>query len=331
MKGKVLITGGAGFIGLHLANRLLEEGYRVHLVDNFARGISDADLDAMLARTGIELSNIDCLDTEAVANLPDDFDFIFHLAAIIGVVHVMKRPYNVVMDNLSLLGNLLAHAARQRNLSRFLFASTSEVYAGTLEHFDLPIPTPESAPLALPALERARTSYMLSKISGEALCHYSALPYTIFRPHNVYGPRMGSVHVIPGQLKKAYDAKDGEAVPVPSVNQTRAFCFVADAVEMLVRMMTRTGCEGQTLNVGTEEPEITIRNVAALCHQVVGRNVMIDPQPPPSGSPARRAPDMSKTSELTGYKSQVSLEEGIGRTYRWYRDQVFEGGGVSAD
>lgn len=330
MTEKVLITGGAGFMGLHLARRLLDEGFEVHLVDNFARGVRDADLEKVLAHPGASFSSMDCLDAQAVAELPTDCDYIFHLAAIIGVVHVMRQPYRVLMDNLNLMDNLIEHARRQKHLKRFMYPSTSEVYAGTLEYFDLPIPTPESTPLAVTELSRPRTSYMLSKICGECLCHYADIPSTIFRPHNVYGPRMGLVHVVPGQLKKAWDASDGDVIAVPSVDQTRCFCYVDDAVEMLLRMMTSSQCEGRTLNLGTQDPEVTIREVAATCHEVVGRKVTIQAEPPPPGSPDRRGPDMSLTTELVGYRSQISLREGVERTHDWYRANVFESGGPSA-
>ncbi|ANB03189.1 NAD(P)-dependent oxidoreductase [Ectothiorhodospira sp. BSL-9] len=331
MSEKVLLTGGAGFMGLHLANRLLAEGFEVHLVDNFSRAVRDADLERVLAHPAVSFTSLDCLDREAVAGLPTDFDYIFHLAAIIGVVHVMERPYHVLLDNMNMLGNLIELARRQTGLKRFLFPSTSEVYAGTLEYFDLPIPTPEDTPLAITELSRPRTSYMLSKIAGEVLCHASGVPYTIFRPHNVYGPRMGSVHVVPGQLRKAWDAGDGDEVPVPSVDQTRCFCYVDDALEMLLRMMRLPECEGETLNLGTQDPEVTIREVARTCHEVVGRQVVIRAEPPPPGSPERRGPDMSKTIALTGYTSQVSLREGIEKTFAWYREHVFESGGVTAN
>lgn len=328
---KVLITGGAGFIGLHLARRLLDEGYAVHIVDNFTRGVRDVDLEQVLAHPAARFTHVDCLDAQAVLSLPTDFDYIFQLAAIIGVVHVMERPYRVLMDNLYLMDNLIQHARRQHQLKRFMYPSTSEVYAGTLESFDLPIPTPEDTPLAVTEVTRPRTSYMLSKISGECLCHYADIPYTIFRPHNVYGPRMGLIHVVPGQLHKAWQARDGDEVPVPSVDQTRCFCYVDDALEQLLRMMMLPQCEGETLNLGTQEPEITIREVAATCHQAVGRKVVIRAEPPPPGSPARRGPDMSKTTRLTGYTSKVSLPEGVEKTYAWYREQVFTSGGVSAN
>lgn len=330
MTGKVLITGGAGFMGLHLARRLLADGYYVHLADNFSRGVEDAELQTVLANPSASFSSLDCLDSKAVASLPLDFDYIFQLAAIIGVEHVMQSPYRVLMDNLQLMDNLIQHAKRQSQLKRFLYPSTSEVYAGTLAAFDLTIPTPETTALALTELEHPRTSYMLSKISGECLCHYADIPYTIFRPHNVYGPRMGLAHVVPGQLQKAWKADDGAEVAVPSVNQTRCFCYIDDALEQLIRMMSNENCKGETLNLGTQNPEVTIAELANTCHEVVGRQVVIKSEPPAPGSPARRSPDMSKTSQLIGYESQIPLREGIEKTFAWYRENVFSGAVVSA-
>jgi UDP-glucose 4-epimerase len=330
VSGKVLITGGAGFIGAHLAQRLVSEGFTVDLVDNFSRGVMDLELETLSCEKAVALYSIDCLDSQQVEALGVEYDYIFHLAAIIGVDHVTRQPYRVLVDNLRMTDNLVQLAIKQKGLKRFLYPSTSEVTAGSFEFFGLAIPTAEDAPLAVTELSRPRTSYMLSKINGESLCHYSGLPFTIFRPHNIYGPRMGLSHVVPGQLKKAYFAKDGDEVHVPSVEQTRSFCFVADAVEQLLRMMVRPEAEGQTLNLGTESPEVTILEVAQACHAAVGRKVHVKAEPAPPGSPARRAPDMTKTNAIIGFSSQVSLAEGVERTFSWYRDAVFEGWGVSA-
>ena len=120
----------------------------------------------------------------------------------IGVTHVMEKPYSVLYDNIRMLGNIIDLARRQSNLLKFFYASTSEIYAGTLKHFNLSIPTPEETPLAITDLSHPRTSYMLSKIYGEAMCQQASIPFTIFRPHNIYGPRMGMAHVIPEQLRK---------------------------------------------------------------------------------------------------------------------------------
>ncbi len=330
MSRKILITGGAGFIGLHLANRLLDEGLAVHLVDNFSRAVEDNFLKKTLARTNVDFSSVDLLDATTIESFGKDYDVIFHLAAIIGVVHVLERPYNVLYDNVQMLGNMIELARNQSNLSRFIFASTSEVYAGTLQYFDLPLPTPESTPLAVSDLSHSRTSYMLSKIYGEALCQQAGVPFTIIRPHNIYGPRMGMAHVIPEQLKKAFDARSGDSIDVFSVDHTRCFCFVDDAVEMLVRIIERSACEGKTLNIGTQKPEVTIREVAEACYKTVDKELFINAKPPSPGSPTRRAPDMSRTVELTSYQSKVALSDGVSITYDWYKENIFENRGITA-
>lgn len=321
---RALVTGGAGFIGLHLARHLLSGGHEVDLLDNFSRGGRDADLDAIAARPGVRLIEADLLSPEALA-VGRDYEWIFHFAAIIGVANVEERPLAVLRDNQRMMFAALELASTQRALARFVFASTSEVYAGTLEHFALPIPTPESAPLALPDLGRKRSTYMLSKIYGEALCRHSGLPFTILRPHNIYGSRMGMAHVIPELLAKASRAPQGGILPVFSVDQTRTFCFVDDAVELIVRAALAPGCAGEAINIGAAAPELTIGELARRIIAATGRRLTIEPHPAPPGSPARRCPDMSKTTRLTGFEARTSLEEGIARTYAWYLDQGFSG------
>jgi len=330
MSKKILITGGAGFIGMHLTNKLLQEGYQVDLVDNFKRAVDDQTLQQILDHERVNFFNLDLLEKDATKVLSKDYDAIFHLAAIIGVVHVLERPYEVLYDNIELLSNLIDLAKKQKNLSRFLFASTSEVYAGTLENFKLEIPTPENSPLSLSDLRHPRSSYMLSKIYGEALCHHSKIPYTIFRPHNLYGPRMGMAHIIPEQLFKAYKKEDGDKIDVYSTDHTRSFCYIDDATEMLIRIMQEKDCEGETLNIGSQGPEITIKEVAELCYKTVGRKLDIQSKPATQGSPARRNPDMSIVKELINYQATTSLENGINQTYSWYKKYVFDNSGLTA-
>lgn len=318
---KVLVTGGAGFIGTHLAWRLVEQSCRVDLVDDFSRGAHDDVVTALADSGSVRLFERDLRVGGALDDADDDYDLIVHLAAIVGVANVAARPYAVLRDNVALTQQALELAQRQSSLTRFVFASTSEVYAGTLEHFELPIPTPESAPLALPDLDRPRTTYMLSKIYGEAMCHCASLPFTIVRPHNVYGPRMGMQHVIPELLQRAHRS-DGR-LEVFSVDHRRTFCFVEDAVEMILRAAWSPACEGETLNVGSQEPEVTIGELAELVVAVVGKELEVVPREPTPGSPERRCPDMSKMIELTGYRAQVPLEEGVRRTYEAYRAHVF--------
>ena len=327
MSQHVLITGGAGFIGFSLAKILVANGYRVCLADNLTRGVMDDDLNNLLLRSEASFSHVDLIDASAVLSLGTNFDAIFHLGAIIGVQNVLERPFYVLVDNTRMLENVIMLAQRQDKLARFLFASTSEVYAGTLKHFDLPIPTPESVSLAVTELRMPRTTYMLSKIMGEAMVQQSELPFTIFRPHNIYGPRMGMAHVIPEQLKKAFEAKSGDQLDVYSPEHTRAFCYIDDAIEMLYKMLMLNSCIGQTLNLGTEEPEVTIREVVQTCISVTNKNISIKNLAPMPGSPVRRAPDMSLTSSLLNYQSKVNLDEGIAKTWDWYCKHVFASGG----
>ena len=161
------------------------------------------------------------------------------------------------------------------------------------------------------------------------MAHHSGVPFTVARPHNVYGPRMGLAHVIPELLQRAHYSVDGR-LEVYSVDHRRTFCYIDDAVEMLVRALEAPGGSGETLNIGRQAPEVAIRAVAQVVAEVVGKDLEIVPMPPTPGSPVRRCPDMSKTLELTGYAPRVELEDGIRRTYQAYRDNVFDAAAPAA-
>ena len=319
---KVLITGGAGFIGLSLAKRLEEENFEVHLLDNFSRAVMDNELSEVLTKPNIKVLEIDLTNKELFKKIDSDYDYIFHLAAIIGVSHVMKNPYSVLIDNILMLRNMIEVAKNQIKLSRFLFSSTSEVYAGTLEKFDMPIPTPEDTPLTSGNLEEARSTYMLSKIYGEAMCQHSGLPFTIFRPHNVYGPRMGMSHVIPEQLLKAHNSIDKDEIEVFSPSHTRSFCYIDDAVELMFNLLD-SRCDGLIFNLGSDFEEISILSLVKTCHKIIGKDLNIIEREDTAGSPTRRAPDISLAKNLLNYQPKIDLETGVEKTYLWYKDNVF--------
>lgn len=325
---KVLVTGGAGFIGYHLAKELLVQGYKVVIADDFSRGVKDQFLKELEQKSNAIIISVDLMRKENLLRLGGDFDYIYHLAAIIGVQNVLDHPYEVLQKNVILLMNLIDFARTQKGLKRFIFASTSEIYAGTLQFFQMDVPTPEATPLTITPLENARTSYMLSKIYGEALMQQSKLPFTIIRPHNFYGPRMGMSHVIPELLKKAYNASDDGKIEVFSVNHKRSFCYISDAVKMICMLSEAKEACGQTYNIGNESPEVTMQEIAEIILRVTNRKIDIDAKPATEGSPARRCPAMHKTKECIGYSSEITLEEGIRKTFDWYKTYIFDGNEV---
>lgn len=327
---RALITGGAGFIGAQLARRLLDDGATVDLVDNLSRGVQDELLAELSARPGFSVHVADLRDPSSLGVLGDDYTHVFHFAALLGVQNVLERPNEVLRENVTMLTAMLDLAGRQQALERFVFPSTSEVYVGTQQFFELPIPSPETTPLTVSALDRPRTSYMLSKIYGEALCHHSGLPFTIVRPHNFYGPRMGLAHVIPQVLQRIHDSADGDELVVYSIDHRRTFCFIDDAIEYLVRLLDTDDAVGGTFNLGVQSPEVTMGELGELLCRVVGRDLRIVPGETAPGSPYRRCPDMTHTIATTGHRPAVDLESGARRTYEWYRDNVFEGDGISA-
>ena len=231
--------------------------------------------------------------------------------------------------NIRMLQNVISLAGRQNNLNRLLFASTSEVYAGTLEKYGLEIPTAEGANIVLSSLSSPRTTYMLSKIVGEVMCQHSDVPFTIFRQHNIYGPRMGMAHVIPELLRKVWDIQPPRPLEVYSADHYRSFCYIDDAVEMLKRMLNIDACDQETLNLGAQGPEIAMSDLAQICIDLIGKNLIIKPMAPTSGSPHRRAPNMSRSRHLLGYEARIGLEQGIERTLDWYREYVFSGGATA--
>ena len=295
MSKKVLITGGAGFIGNHLANKLLDCECQIDLLDNFSRGVNDSQLADLTRNKKINLINADLLQSTTAEQLDHDYGYIYHLAAVIGVNHVLKDPYSVLTKNFILLNNALEIAKCQKMLDRFVFTSTSEVYAGTLNHYGLEFPTPESTPLTVNDLHENRTSYMLSKINGEAMCLHSGLPVTIIRSHNFYGPRMGLSHVIHELMKKVVDS-DNWMVDVCSVSHKRTFCYITDAVEMIQLLAESDQAIAESYNIGNDDEEITMADLAQKVIDLIGKDVAINPKPARSSIETPRNSSISKGS-----------------------------------
>jgi nucleoside-diphosphate-sugar epimerase len=255
--------------------------------------------------------------------LPKDISYVFHFAAIIGVENVIEQPEEVLRVNAFGTYRIAEFATDLSELKRLIFASTSEVYAGTLEHFGMQIPTPETTPIALCDLKAKRTSYGLSKIFGESTCHIFNqrfdVPTTSLRYHNIYGPRMGYQHVMP---EKFVEIQNKERVEVYSPDHTRAFCYIQDAIKATVALAEAKDAINETVNVGNSTEEIDIYSLIEHLVDVIGEDIELVRAQHAPGSPTRRCPDTKRLRQLVDYEPTVSLKEGIRRTYEWYKERL---------
>jgi UDP-glucose 4-epimerase/UDP-glucuronate decarboxylase len=319
-----LITGGAGFVGYHLAEALAEDpADEVTLLDNLSRGAQDDELSALTGRPNVKLEVGDLRDVRVWERLETGYDEVYHLAAVIGVRKVVEHPAEVIRTNalstLHLLDWLVDGGGH-----KVLFSSTSEAYAWTQHFHELAVPTPEDVPVSLTELADPRSSYAGSKIFGElAVTHYCRAhgrPFAIVRYHNVYGPRMGYEHVIPELFERASSGQD--PLTVYSVDHRRAFCYVSDAVAATVAAMREPAAEGSTINVGNDREEVTIGELAERLLLCAGIQATISPQKAASDPVKRRCPDLTRARELLGYEPRVMLDDGLQRTLAWYADNL---------
>ncbi len=317
-----LILGGAGFVGLHLARRLVRDGHVVTLVDDFSRGRRDAALDELAARPNVRFVEADLTDRAAFAALPRDADQVYMLAAVVGVRNVEADPARVVRVNTLSIMNLLDWLPGRGEV--LFFTSTSETYAGGVDAGLVPVPTREDVPLVIPDITAPRFAYAASKLLGEAAVVHTArargLRYVIGRLHNVYGPRMGADHVIPELSLRALKRED--PFRLWGADQRRAFCHIDDAVEAIVGLVGADRACGQIVHIGNDREEIAIEDLAALVLRVARFAPAIDRRPAPAGSVARRCPDISRLRALTGFAPKIPLESGVRDTFAWYRDHA---------
>jgi UDP-glucose 4-epimerase/UDP-glucuronate decarboxylase len=316
---RILVLGGAGFIGVHLASRLAAEGHALTLVDDLSRGRRDAALDALVARPNVQLLQADLTTAGALDGLPRQWNQIYMLAAVVGVRNVETDPARVVRVNALSVLHLLDWLPGRGEV--LFFASTSETYAAGVAAGHVPVPTPEAVPLGVPDVAAPRFAYAASKILGEAAVVHTArargLRAVVGRFHNIYGPRMGTDHVIPELSLRALCREDPFRVFGPE--QRRAFCHVADAVEAMTRLMATEAAWGQVVNIGNDAEETQIAELVALVLRTARFAPTVEARPAPAGSVARRCPDIGRLRALTGFAPKVGLEAGVAETFDWYR------------
>ncbi|MBI2583432.1 MAG: SDR family NAD(P)-dependent oxidoreductase [Candidatus Aenigmarchaeota archaeon] len=313
-----LITGGAGFIGFHLAGYLHKNGRKVVIADNLFRGKMDDELKRLLD-SGVHFVQCDITKPEDFEQLGSGYDEVYHLAAIQGTKHFYEIPHEVLRVNVLGVINILEWFVKSKS-KKILFASSSEAYAGTYRKFGVPIPTPEDVPLAIEDHFNPRWSYGGSKIIGELFfINYARMhkfPMSIIRYHNVYGPRMGHDHVIPEFCKRIFAGEN--PFLIKGGENTRAFCYVDDAIRATTAVMESEKTNGEIVHIGKEE-EISILDLASKMLSIAGSLPELKIEPAPEGSVHRRCPSTSKLRTLTGFVASIPLEEGLRKTMDWYR------------
>jgi UDP-glucose 4-epimerase/UDP-glucuronate decarboxylase len=316
----VLVLGGAGFIGLHLVRRLIRDGHRVMVIDDFSRGRDDREVEALRRHDSVRLVSADLTASETWSALRHDWEQIYLLAAVVGVRNVEKDPSRVIRVNTLAAMHLLDWVVPGE---RVFFASTSEVYAGGVDAGIVPVPTAEDVPVMIADATAPRFAYAISKLLGEAAFLHAArstgIEPVVGRFHNVYGPRMGADHVIPEMTLRALRGDD--PFTVWGAEQYRAFCFVDDAVEAMLQLMAAPAAVGQIVHIGDDTAETNIADLAKLVLRVAGVSPRLEAAAAPPGSVARRRPDLTRLRALTGFEPGTTLEEGVQRTFTWYRER----------
>lgn len=324
MKNKILILGGTGFIGFNIAKVLSKSSDNlIHIADNLSRGKKDAEIDSLLLQKNVKLIEGDFTDRETFNLLDDNYNNVYMLASVVGVNNTLQKPHEIIRINSLLILNTLSWLS-ESTVKKVIFTSTSENYAGTIDQFNYTIPTPEEVPLCISDISHPRYTYAVTKILGEsAFLNYSKVygfECCIIRYHNVYGPRMGFKHVIPHLVERFRSGEN--PFLIYGAEQTRAFCFIDDAVEGTILAMSNPSSDGEIFHIGTSE-EISIRDLVTFTGSHFNYNGEYENAATFPGSTQRRCPDINKAKKILGYKPKISWKNGLIETLNWY-NQFFE-------
>ena len=319
---RYLITGGAGFIGSHLAERLLARGDHVALLDNLSTG-SVENIRHFKSHDRLQHFFDDIENRQLVAELVDDADVVVHLAAAVGVKLIVESPVRTIETNVNGTQTILEAACKKRKL--VLTASTSEVYGKNTN-----VPFNEDSDLVLGATTKGRWSYAASKALDEflALSYWKEkkLPVIVVRLFNTVGPRQTGRYgmVLPNFVKSALD--DAPIQVYGNGKQSRCFCDVRDTVEGLIRLMDTEKSIGEVVNVGNTE-EVSIEELAKLVKHRTASNSSIEYIPydkayePGFEDMMRRVPNVDKLHRLTGFRPQTPLNEIVDRVTAFFREK----------
>lgn len=305
---KILITGGTGFIGSHLANYLSIDN-DVTVCDNNFRGKYDQFV------KGLNYIECDLTRTDEYVKL-GRYDVVYHLAAINGTKNFYEFPCQVMETNTLINFNMIRWC-KDIGIKKILYTSSSEVYASNTNKI---IPSKEEVSVSIENVYNPRWSYAASKILGEMMFINSGLNYSIVRPHNVYGPRMGYDHVIPEVITRILSGET--PFKVYGANQTRSFCYIGDAVRMLDNIMNNNLSDKKIINLGVQT-ETKIGDLVYMIMDIMNYSpseiINVESK---EGSVDRRCPDTTLLTNITNITNLTSLKDGLLRTCQWYKQNA---------
>lgn len=316
-KRNILVTGGAGFIGSHLVDKLLNENFRVVVVDNFndfyAPEIKRANIAAHSANPDFRLFETDISRREDLNKVfaEENFDVIVHLAARAGVRPSLENPVDYVESNITGTVNLL-ELAKDFGVKQFVFGSSSSVYGVNSK-----VPFSETDEIFQPI-----SPYAATKAAGELLCHTYSYLYGIrtvcLRFFTVYGARQRpdlAIH------KFAKSISAGKSIPVFGDGTTRRdYTYIDDIISGVCAAMDYAGSQYEIFNLG-ESHTVELRELIALLEKNLGKKAVIDRQPLQPGDVPQTYADVAKAKKLLNYQPQTQIEEGIAKFVGWFKSE----------
>lgn len=308
------ITGGAGFIANTIIRRLVDR-HNIVVYDNFHRDTLSGS--ALHGHPNIRIIKGDVLDLPKLTESMRGADAVVHAAGIAGIDTVIKNPVHTMRVNMLGTANVLEAALQNKISDRIIDFSTSEVFGS------MAFRSTEADATVAGSAGEARWTYAVSKLAGEHLAHayyrQYQLPVVTVRPFNVYGPGQtgeGAMQIfIKRALRNETIRMNGDGT------QIRAWCYVDDFVECIMRCLESPKAVGESFNIGNARAVITILGLAHVVCRVLGSSSQIIHDPPLSADIAIRIPSVDKAEQLLGFKAAVDLEEGILRTAKWIKEQ----------
>tara|TARA_Y100000590_G_C15729591_1_gene1016499 strand:- start:2074 stop:3075 length:1002 start_codon:yes stop_codon:yes gene_type:complete len=309
---KVLVTGADGFIGSHLTEALYKEGYEVRALSLYNSFNNWGWLEDVSCKEQLEIISGDIRDPFYCEEILSDIDIVFHLAALIAIPYSYQSPQSYIDTNIQ--GTLnICEASLKNKVSRVIHTSTSEVY-GTANY----VPIDELHPL------QAQSPYSATKIGADAIAmsffNTFDLPLSIVRPFNTYGPRQSARAVIPSIIIQI--ANGSKEIKLGDTTPTRDFNYVEDTCRGFIQIANSDQAIGEVINVGSNS-EISILDTVNLIKELMNSDVkfIVDEERirPDKSEVYRLWCDNSKINKLTGFKPEVSIEEGLTRTINWLK------------